>query len=130
MNNRLGVNAILKEVKLDDFDSSFSQPLVKNRNVFFSKTFFVPDTKPITQPYWLENKMEEGYFNVTDQQKIGQADVDPAYVAIITLNIEGQDFNFSKPVKYKFTDPVKGELYEPVNVIPPVTFLDFDPIHL
>ena len=73
--------------------------------------------KPITQPYWLANKMEEGYFNVNDQQKIGQPDVDPAYLANITLNIEGQDFNFSKPVKYKFTDPVKGELYEPLVVI-------------
>ena len=63
--------------------------------------------------------MEEGYFNVSDQQKIGQADVDPSYTVNITLNIEGQDFNFSKPVKYKFTDPVKGEVYEPLSIIPP-----------
>ena len=38
----------------------------------------------ITQPYWLQNKMEEGYFNVKDQQKIGQPDIDPAYVANFT----------------------------------------------
>ena len=36
------------------------------------KVFFVPAAKPITQPYWLQNKMEEGYFNISDQQKIGQ----------------------------------------------------------
>ena len=64
--------------------------------------------------------MEKGYFNVTDQEKIGQADVDPAYLAHIILNIEGDDFDFAKPVKYKFTDPVRGELYEPLVVIPPV----------
>jgi hypothetical protein len=63
--------------------------------------------------------MEEGYFNVNDQQKIGQADVDPAFTANITLTIEGQEFNFAKSVKYKFTDPVRGELYEPLVVIPP-----------
>jgi hypothetical protein len=62
--------------------------------------------------------MEEGYFNVSDQHKIGQADVDPSYMVNISLNIEGQDIIFSKPVKYKFTDPVKGELYEPLVVIP------------
>lgn len=119
VNDRLGVNAALKQIKVDAFDSSFNQTLSKNVNVNFGKTFFVTDSKPITQPYWLANKMEEGYYNVTDQQKIGQADVDPAYIATITLNIEGQDLNFEKPVKYKFTDPVRGELYEPLVVIPP-----------
>src|SRR5678816_2564138 len=100
LNNRLGVNAILKEISLDAFDSSFTQPLAKNVNMSFGKFFFVPGSKLITQPYWLESKMEEGYYNVKDQQKIGQADVDAAYIANITLNIEGQDFVFPKAVKY------------------------------
>jgi LmbE family N-acetylglucosaminyl deacetylase len=116
-NNRLGVNASLKQVSVDAFDSTLNQPLPRNKNVFFSQAFFVSPSKPITQPYWLKNKMEEGYFNVYDQQKIGQADVDPGYIANFILNIEGQDFNFAKPVKYKFTDPVKGEIYQPLVVI-------------
>jgi LmbE family N-acetylglucosaminyl deacetylase len=120
LNNRLGVNAMLKEISLDAFDSSFTQSLAKNVNVSFGKFFFVPGSKPITQPYWLDNKMEEGYFNVKDQQKIGQADVDAAYMANITLNIEGQDFIFPKAVKYKFTDPVRGEVYQPFVVLPAV----------
>ncbi len=126
LNNRLGVDAQLKKISVDAFDSSFSQPLVKNRNIFFSKTFFVPASKPLTQPYWLQNKMEEGYFNVNDQQKIGQADVDPAYSVNIEVNIDGTDFNFVKAVKYRFADPVKGEIYWPLVVIPPYT-LKIDP---
>jgi LmbE family N-acetylglucosaminyl deacetylase len=118
LNNRLGVNADLKQVSLENFDSTFHQTLVKNKNLVFGKTIFVPAAKPITQPYWLVNKMEEGYFNVNDQLKIGQADVDPAFVATITVSIEGQDFKFEKPVRYKITDPVRGELYEPLVVIP------------
>jgi hypothetical protein len=34
------------------------------------------------------------------------------------LNIEGLDLNFAKPVRNKFTDPARGELYEPLAVIP------------
>ena len=117
-NNRLGVNATLKKVSVDAFDSTLDQALARNRNLNFGKTFFIPPAKSITQPYWLANKMEEGYFNVSDQQKIGQADVDPAYTVNVILNVEGQDFNFIKSVKYKFTDPVKGELYEPVTILP------------
>ncbi|MEO7925050.1 MAG: PIG-L family deacetylase [Chitinophagaceae bacterium] len=119
-NNRLGNAVTLKEIKLDAFDSVMNQSLAKNKNQFFSKTFAIPADKPITQPYWLAAKMEPGYFNVSDQQKIGQANVDPGFVADISLNIEGQDILFSKPVKYKFTDPVRGELYEPLVVLPPV----------
>jgi LmbE family N-acetylglucosaminyl deacetylase len=120
-NNRLGTNTIVKKVKVDAFDSVMNQVLSKNKNQFFSKTLFVPSSKPVTQQYWLENKMETGYFNVTDQQKIGQADADAGYMADIILNIEGQDISFVKAVKYKFTDPVKGEIYWPLVITPPFT---------
>ena len=119
-NNRLGVNAAIKGFSVDGFDSTMNQTLTKNRNINFNKTFFVPADKPITQPYWLENKMEQGYFNVSDQLKIGIPDVQPGYVVNIKANIEGEDFTFTRTVKYKFTDPVRGELYWPLVVVPPV----------
>jgi len=118
LNDRLGIGAGLAEVLVDKFDSSFSAGLEKNRNFSFAKTLFVPDTKEITQPYWLQNKMEEGYFNVTDQLLIGQPDVQPAYVANFNLVINGEKISFSKPVQYKFTSQIKGEVYQPVFIIP------------
>ncbi len=117
-NNRLGVDAKLKKTTVDAFDSTFDQALGKNKNVSFSKIFYVPFEKSFTTPYWIGEKMEQGYYNVSNQEKIGQADPDPAYIAKIVLSIDGQDINFTRPVKYKFTDPVKGELYEPLAVIP------------
>jgi LmbE family N-acetylglucosaminyl deacetylase len=119
-NNRLGANTVLKGFSVDGFDSSMNMTLAKNKNINFAKTFFVPTTKPITQPYWLENKMEPGYFNVNDQQKIGYPDVQPSYNVNIRATIEGVDFVFSRAVKYKFTDPVRGEVYWPLVVIAPV----------
>ncbi len=119
-NNRLGTNALLQKVQVDDFDTIFSKPLEKNKNFSFGKTIFVPSSKPITQPYWLASKMAEGYFNVANQLLIGQADVDQSYKASVQVKIFGEVFNFMRPVKYKFTDPVRGELYEPLAVLPPV----------
>ncbi len=119
-NNRLGTDAVLQRVMVDKFDSIFVKALEKNKNLNFSKTFFVPADKPITQPYWLAKKMEEGYFNVADQLSIGQPDVDPSFLALIQVKIFGEEFTFVRPVKYKFTDPVRGELYEPLVVVPPV----------
>ena len=119
-NNRLGVNATIKGFVVDGFDSLMGQPLTKNRNINFAKTVFVPSSKPITQPYWLETKMEPGYFNVSDQTKIGIPDIQPSYVLTVKINIEGEDLDFSRAVKYKFTDPVRGEIYWPLVVVPPV----------
>lgn len=119
-NNRLGTDASLQKVQVDIFDSSFSKTLEKNKNFNFSKTIFVPADKHVTQPYWLAQKMEEGYFNVSDQQLIGQPDVDPSYQVLVQIKIYGELINFKRPVKYKFTDPVRGELYEPLVVLPPV----------
>lgn len=130
VNNRLGVDAKLERITINGFDSSFFQTLVKNKNTNFAKTLYVPSSKAVTQPYWLENKMEEGYFNVKNPLQIGQPDVDVAYNVTIEVKIYGEQFSFVRPVKYKFTDPVKGELYQPVVVIPNVTFRDFDKVYI
>ena len=118
-NNRLGTDAVLQKIVVDNLDSGLLKPLERNKNLFFSKTIYIPADKKITQPYWLAKKMEEGYYNVTDQQSIGQPDVDPAFNANVTIKISGELFAFTRPVRYKFTDPVRGELYQPVTVLPP-----------
>ena len=128
-NDRLGVGARLNEVTVDAFDSSLTADLQRNKNFVFARTLFVPYSKEITQPYWLKNKMEEGYFNVTDQQLIGQPDVQPAYEVTCKLVIDGEPFSFTKPVKYKFSDQVKGEIYWPVVVIPAATFSEISPFY-
>jgi LmbE family N-acetylglucosaminyl deacetylase len=126
INNRQGVNAVLQRVRVDQFDSTFTQALTGNKNFSFVKRFYVQPSKALTQPYWLARKMEEGYFNVSDQQLIGRPDVEPAYTAWVEIKIAGQPFTFERPVKYRFTDPVKGELYEPLIIVPPV-FVWVDP---
>ena len=119
-NNRLGVDAVLERITIDGLDSTLNKTLDRNKNLIFSKTIFIPAAKSVTQPYWLVNKMEEGYFNVHDQLQIGQADVDPSYIATIQVKIAGESLGFTRPLKYKFTDPVKGEVYWPLVVITPV----------
>lgn len=121
INNRLGAPAQLSRINLDVLDTTLSLNLEKNRNVTLQKTFYVFTTKPISQPYWLEKKMSDGSFTVSDQSMIGKPQNEPAYQARFDLVIAGQPFTYYKPVQYKHTDPVKGELYQPLVVVPSST---------
>ncbi|MBY0479157.1 MAG: PIG-L family deacetylase [Chitinophagaceae bacterium] len=94
--------------------------LVKNALLRERINFVVPANQPISQPYWLFHTNPKGSFTVNDQLLIGKAESDAAFTAIFSLNIEGEIFVFEKPVMYKFTDPVKGEIYQPLVVVPPI----------
>ncbi|HEU0110049.1 MAG TPA: PIG-L family deacetylase [Flavisolibacter sp.] len=121
VNNRLGTPVQLLNIVVDEVDSSLHKNLAANQNLNFSKTIFVNINKPLSQPYWLKEKMQEGLFQVNDQQMIGQPDITPSYLARFSFQIDGERFEFEKPVRYKFTDPVKGEVYQPLFVIPAMT---------
>lgn len=121
VNSRLDFPVKLNRVAVHSFDSLIRMPLAPNRNVNFSRTVFVPATYPVTQPYWLVNPMTEGYFVVDDQLQIGQPDVDPSFNVRFNVQMGDTEVSFIKPVKYKFTDPVKGELYQPFVVLPPAS---------
>src|SRR5579871_896321 len=119
--NRLNTEAKVNSIKVNGFDTAWQQHLDFNKNYVFSKTILVSDKKPITNPYWLEEEMSKGSFNVKDQTLIGDPQGKPAYESEFNLNIEGQDFVFARPVQYRFTDPVRGDSYEPLTILPPTT---------
>ncbi len=120
-NNRGGSTATLKRITLEYLDTTMNQALGLNRNMGFLQTIHVSPAKPLSQPYWLVEKMDGASFQVTDQQLIGQAENGAAYTASFHVEIEGTTFRFDKPVMYKHTDPVKGEIYQPLAVIPPIS---------
>lgn len=121
VNNRNGADAILKGISVGTFDSSLQTVLSGNRNLVVRKTIAIPQSQPLSQPYYLRQQKAEGYYNVDNQQMIGRAEGDPAFTAHFRVDIDGHSFDFTKPVQYKYTDPVKGEIYQPVFVVPPVS---------
>ena len=118
LNKRTNVNATLKSLKLEGFDSSFSTAIGINQNIIINKTLVVSADKKISQPYWLENPQAHGIFDVRDQLLIGKAENDPSFAASFTVNLEGEDFTIRRPVQYKFTDQTKGDIYQPIPVLP------------
>ena len=119
INNRLGADVKTGTVNFKDIHHNFDS--IKNDiSSNYSQTTFISPDEKLTQPYWLINPMEKGSFNVYDQNMIGKAENDPVTAEFI-VNIDGVDFNYKKPIRYKYTDPVKGEVYQPLNITPSYT---------
>jgi LmbE family N-acetylglucosaminyl deacetylase len=118
INKRNNAPVTLTAIKINEFDSSIQLALETNKNNSFYKT--VATTNQATQPYWLAKPIEKGSYDVENQELIGKTESDGAYNAIFTFSVNGTLLPLKVPVKYKYTDPVKGELYEPVVNIAPV----------
>jgi len=130
INKRTGSDINLAGVRLNGFDSALNYQLPVNQNVTISKTFVVPRSKEVTQPYWLAKTMQQGSFETDDQMMIGKPENDGDYIVTFIFDINGTKFYVTKKVQYKYTDPVKGELYEPLVVIPPVIVSASPPVVL
>jgi LmbE family N-acetylglucosaminyl deacetylase len=120
-NNRNGAPITLRGISVGGLDTTINTSLGQNKNLVFNKTLFVPNTKRVSQPYWLEKRMQEGMFTIEDQALIGLPQTMGEYVAKFSLTIDGNTVSFIKPVQYKYAHPVKGEIYQPLFVIPALT---------
>ena len=118
INQRSSANAQLVKLQLPSKDSLIQKTLGNNQNTIIDYTFKVDASTPISQPYWLVQPKTEGMFIVNDYSFIGKAENDPAFTITAQLNIEGVDFYFPQAIQYKYTDPTKGDVYQPLAVIP------------
>lgn len=119
--NRNGALVKWQQLSLNGKDSLLQTTLPQNQNIGFNKTIFVDPALPNSQPYWLREQMKEGMYTVSDPALIGQPDITPAFTADFLLELEGIQLKYAQPVQYKHTDPVRGELLQPLFVVPAVT---------
>ena len=120
VNNRSGIRARWISGRIDGRDSAIGLNLQPNRNLTVLHTLHVPGDRPLSQPYWLAKEMERGSFSVADPAMIGMPENLPAYSSRFLIEVEGTPIEFTRPVMHKFTDPVKGERFQPLHIVPPV----------
>ena len=75
----------------------------------------------ITEPYWLMENHPLGMFKVEDQQLIGYPEKASLATIDFFFKISDQVISYQRPAVYKYTDQVRGEVYQPLIVAPSVT---------
>ncbi|KUG09663.1 PIG-L family deacetylase [Solirubrum puertoriconensis] len=82
--------------------------------------YTVPVTYTVSQPYWLRQPGTTGMYVVADQVQRGDAENGEAVNVAVSVKMGKNTIPFLLSAQYKRTDPVYGELYRPLTVVPPV----------
>ena len=92
-------------------------------NIPFTKNMElqISDKLDYTNPYWLNESGTTGMYLVNNQENIGLPDVIRQVKVGAWLNINGVEIPFERNVVYKYNDDVKGEVYQPLDIVPAVT---------
>jgi LmbE family N-acetylglucosaminyl deacetylase len=90
------------------------------RNVARTDTvvFNVPADLTPQGPYWLGPRSSPNVFEVPDPTLIGTPENPPLFTTRFHLEIDGQSIAYEAPVVYRWVDPVQGDRYRDVVVVP------------
>lgn len=98
-------------------------------NLLLKDTIAVNATNS-TQPYWLNEPHAKGKFNVRDFSLTGYPENPDHPKVRFELMINGTTVTFDQNIQYKYTDPVRGEIYNPVVILPQLTAKSSSPLAL
>ena len=98
-----------------------SKELEFNKNISQNIEFQLPEDLEYTAPYYLKEQGTVGMYKVDDQINIGIPDVIRQVKITFNIDIQGITIPFTRNVIYKTNDDVKGEVYQPLDIIPEVS---------
>jgi LmbE family N-acetylglucosaminyl deacetylase len=106
---------------ISSIDSSKKIELPFNKVVNNNSEVEMENNDPYTNPYYLNEKGTEGMYVVKDQRNIGKPDVISRISETFLIEIDGVTIPFEKNIVYKYNDDVKGEVYQPLDIVPVAT---------
>lgn len=99
-----------------------AQTVAMQSNKVASINYRLPvDSTAITQPYYLQQSHPIGYYLINQQQDVGYPENPKTLEAKLDVDIGGELISLRLPLRYKSTDPIKGEQYQPLVIAPKVT---------
>ncbi|MCK0157085.1 PIG-L family deacetylase [Cellulophaga sp. F20128] len=116
--NRSTNAIVLKSVQIGNTKLSPNLSLENNIKQNLNLEVSVPNNIGYTSPYWLMEKGSLGMYTVADKTLIGKPETPGAYQAIFELQINKYTLHIKKPVVYHYSEPDKGELYRPFEILP------------
>ena len=102
-------------------DQKENIPLKNNIPYTTTNTLQLPNDFDYTNAYWLNQKGTDGMYRVEQQENIGIPDVLRRVKVGFWIGINNVTLSYERYVVYKYNDDVKGEVYQPLDIVPVAT---------
>lgn len=121
--NRSNAVINLRSYKISSQESLVekNEMLLANIRNNYKEDISIPNTYATTTPYWLEEKGTLGMYQVDDPLLIGKPETPRGLQVEFNLVIHDTPITITKDVIYRYSQPDKGELYRPFEIIPEVS---------
>lgn len=106
---------------LDQTDTVTAFTTKANELYTFKHKEKLSTTAAYSNPYWLNNDHGIGLYTVHDPLLVGVPENKSKTNVLFDVTIQDLNLRIQRPVVYKYTDPVKGEVYRPLEVLPEAT---------
>lgn len=130
--NRSDVNMHLNSIEIRFLDYAENKEVKLLNNISFTDKISdrIPLETSTTAPYWLNDKASLGMYYVADREMIGKSQAPKKFTIDFNLTIRETPITFQKDIVYKKNDPVKGEVYQPFEILPEVTVGISDKVYI
>lgn len=106
---------------VDEGDRIDYTPLAKNKLKSSTQKIDFPEEFSVSDPYWLRLPQKNNFYQVSNPMDIGIPESAPV-LAILHTNINDMPVDVKRTIKYKYVDPVRGEVVQPLKMLPAVAF--------
>ena len=127
---RNATNVKLNKINYLQTDTVPSMILKNNQLYTFKRKEKIAPDALYTNPYWLYENHSKGLFTVNNPLLIGTPENFSPTRFIFHFEIGGVPIKLSRPLVQKTTDPVKGEIYRPFEIVAPVTVKFMDKVYI
>lgn len=110
-----------KIIRPNGTDSITTLALKTNSLYVFKYQNSIPKETAYSNPYWLNDAYSNGLYTVKNTEWIGKPQNDAPLHVKFVVSVNTVTFTVDRELTYKYTDPVKGELYRPFEILPPAT---------
>ncbi|UPQ76945.1 PIG-L family deacetylase [Chryseobacterium nepalense] len=122
---------VLEHIKWLTQSEKFNRKLAKDSLISIQQDIQIPADAALTEPYWLAKPpANAATFSVPNDTLVGLPETDSSLNVLLTLKIGSENFQVKLPLSFKKLDPVRGDVVEPLRIVPALEVKFTQPLYL
>ena len=122
---------VLEHIKWLTQSEKFNRKLAKDSLITIQQDIQIPADAALTEPYWLAKPpANAATFSVPNDTLVGLPETDSPLNVLLTLKIGSENFQVKLPLSFKKLDPVRGDVVEPLRIVPALEVKFTQPLYL